>query len=84
MAGGGGVKHAGGRQFGGGIEQPRDDQRENEIAATLRRAPGQQAVEADATGGGESGEHMAVRQGATDFETALAGGDELVAAQRGA
>jgi hypothetical protein len=84
MAGGGGIEHASGGEFGGRVEQPGDDQRENEIAATLRPAAWQQTIEADAAGGGQRGENMAMRQGATDFETALAGGDELIAAQGGA
>ena len=84
MAGRGGIEHARGGEFGGGIEQPGDDQGENEIAPALRSATGEQDIEADAAGGGQRGEDMAMRQGAADFEPALAGGDEPVAAQGGA
>ena len=84
MAGRGGVEHARGGEFGGGVEQPGDDQCENEIALASRRAAREQVIKADPTRGGQRGEDMAVRQGAADFEAALAGRDEFVAAQRGA
>jgi hypothetical protein len=84
MARRGGIEHARGGQFGGGIEQAGDDQCENEIAAALGRATGEQAIEADTAGGSQRGEDMAMRQGTADFEPALAGGDEFVAAQGGA
>ena len=80
----GGVEHAGGGEFGRWIEQVGDDQGEHEIAAALRRAAGEQAIQADTPRGGERGKDMAMRRGAADFEPALAGGDELIAAQRGA
>ncbi len=83
MAGGGRVEHTGGGEFGGQVEQSGDDQRENQVAATLERTAGQRAIETDAAGRGQSGEHMAMRQGAADLETALAGGHEFVAAQSG-
>ena len=48
VAGGGGVEHARGGQFGRRIEQPGDDERQRQVAAALGRAAGQQLVEADA------------------------------------
>ena len=80
----GGVKHARGGQFRRRIEQPGNDQGESEITPASRRATRQQVIEADAAGGGERGENVAVRQRAADFEAALAGQDELIAAQDGA
>src|ERR1019366_5459753 len=78
MAGRGGIEHASGGEFGGGVEQPGDDQGEDEIAAALGRAAGEQAIEADTAGGGEGGEDMAMPQRAAGFETPLTRGDEPV------
>jgi hypothetical protein len=80
MGGGDGVEHPGGGEFGRWIEQSRDNQRENEIAPALRPAAREQTTEVDMTSGGQRGEHMAMRQGAADFEPALAGGHQFVAA----
>src|SRR5450759_5596396 len=84
MAGRGGVEHARGGEFCRRIEQAGDDQGENDIAAALGRTAGQQAIEADMAGGGQRGEDMAMRERAADFEPALAGGNQPVAAQGGA
>ena len=54
------------------------------VDAPSPEAVGEQVIEADTAGGGQRGEDMAMRQGAADFEPALAGRDELVAAQGGA
>src|ERR1035441_6606928 len=76
MAGRGGMEHGGGGEFGGGVEQPGNDQRENEVAAALGPTAGEQVVEADAAGGGEGGEDMAMRQGGGGFENTPAPGGQ--------
>ena len=84
MTGGLCIQHARGCQFGRRIEQPGDDQRQCQVTAALRGSARQQIVEADAPGGGQRGEHVAVRQRAADFEAALAHRDQRVPAQGGA
>jgi hypothetical protein len=64
------------------VEQPGDDERPCQVTAALGRAAGQQVVEANASGGGQRGEDVAMRQRAADFEAVVADRDQGVAAQR--
>ncbi len=84
VAGGGAVEHPGGGQLGRRIEQPSDDESQRQIAPALRGTAWQQVIEADAPGDGERGQDVAVREGAADFETAVADASQFVATQQGA
>src|ERR1017187_10581166 len=64
MAGRGGIEHAGGGEFGGGVEQPGNDQRENEVAAALGPTAGGQGDQAGAAGRGAGGGGRSRRPGA--------------------
>jgi hypothetical protein len=84
VAGGGGVEHPGGGQFGGRIEQPGDDQSQRQVAPPLGGTAGQQIVETDAPGDGQRAKDVAMWEGAADFETVVADGSQFVATQQGA
>lgn len=83
MAGGVDVEHPRGCQLGRRVEQPGDDERQRQVTTALRGSAGQQVGEADASGGGEGGKNVTMRQRAADFEAMLADRDERVAAQSG-
>ena len=78
------VEHARGGQFGSRVEQPGDDEPQRQVAAALGRAAGQQVVEADAPGGGQRSEDVAMRQRPADLEAGLADRGQRIATQRGA
>src|SRR6185437_13062741 len=61
LAGGGAAEHSRGGQLGGRIEQSGEDQRKRQVAPAWRGSAWQQVIEADAPGGGEGGEHVAMR-----------------------
>jgi hypothetical protein len=83
VTGRGGIEHPRRREFRCRIEQPGDDERQCQAAATLRRTARQQVVEADAPGDGQRDKHVAMRRRTADLEAFAADRSESLAAQGG-
>src|SRR5205807_7979622 len=73
------IERTGGGEFGGRLDQPGYDQRDDEIALAL--CTGDETIELDAASNGERRGDVTVGQRADDFET-VAGQHQLVAAQQ--
>ena len=84
VAGGVGIEHPRGCEFRRRVKQPGDDERQCQVAATLRGSAGQQVVQADAPRNAQRGKDVAMGQRAADLEALAADRGKGVAAQGGA